>query len=349
MVDCDVHQDWATDAEFTKYLPKHYWDRGVTTPGQPGWNNPVAESGISRNDSLPEDGGPAGSDRDLLGEHLFEDFGVNYAVLTGPGANNAFGWHPNLHYGTAGVEAYNDWLIEEWLDRDERFLGSLSVVPADPEHAVEEIERVGDHDQMVQVILPGSYENPYGHKRYWPIYEAAENAGLPIATHVSSSSRGTSWAPATGAGIPLSYIEKHAVVPMPLVGNLASVVLEGVFVEFPDLQWLFVEGRFTWLPDMMWQLDKNWKGLGNQVPWLERQPSEYIRENCWFSTQPVPEPENPEHLTQMLDMVHAEETLVYASDYPHWDNDNPKAMLNGVDEDVRRKIFGENAREIYGL
>jgi len=348
VVDCDVHQDFTSEEEFTEYLPEHYHDRGVTVPGQPGWDNPVTESGISRTDAVPEDGGPAGSDYELLCEHLFEDFDVDRAVLTGT-MFNAIGMHPNLHYATAAIEAHNDWLIEEWLDRDDRFLGTMYVAPADPEHAVEEIERVGAHDQIVQVMMPGSHENPYGHRRYWPIYEAAEEADLPVATHVSSASRGTSWAAATGAGIPLSYIEKHAVGGMPLIGNMASVVLEGVFEGFPDLEWLFLEGRFTWLPDMMWQMDKNWKGLRDQVPWLERPPSEYIRDHCWFSTQPSPEPETPEQLSQMLEMIHADETLLFATDYPHWDNDNPEAIFNTVDEETRRKIYGENARELYGL
>jgi predicted TIM-barrel fold metal-dependent hydrolase len=349
IVDCDVHNDWASEEEFNAYLPEHFRDRGITPPGQPGWDNPIAKSGISRNDALPADGGPAGSDVDLLREQLLEDFGVDYAVMTGSLTNTAFAMHPNLHYATAAVEAFNDWLVERWLEVDDRFLGSLTVAPGDPEHAVSEIERLGTHDQMVQVLLPGTHEAPYGHRRYWPIYEAAERVGLPIATHVSSASRGVTWSAATGAGIPLSYAEKHVVGSAPLMGNLTSVVLEGVFVEYPDLEWLFLEGRFAWLPDAVWHMDKVWKGLKEMVPWLERPPSEYVRDHCWLSTQPVPEPEDPDHLQYILDMVHADETLLYASDYPHWDNDNPAAMLNGVDEETRRRIFGENARQVYGL
>jgi hypothetical protein len=63
----------------------------------------------------------------------------------------------------------------------------------------------------------------------------------------------------------------------------------------------------------------------------------------------IEEPETPEHLRALFEMLHADETLVYSSDYPHWDNDNPAAMLAEIDGDTRRRIFGENAREIYGL
>jgi len=48
-------------------------------------------------------------------------------------------------------------------------------------------------------------------------------------------------------------------------------------------------------------------------------------------------------------MLHADETVVYSSDYPHWDNDNPKAMLRHAEPEMRRRIFSENARDLYGL
>ena len=349
IVDCDVHQAWATEEEIARYLPDHFRDRGITPAGGPGWHNPIAKHGLARTDAVPDDGSPPGSDVDLMEEQLFEGFGVDYAVLTGPLTQVGLAVHPNVHYATAAIEAYNDWLIEEWLERDDRFRGSMMVVPHAPQHAVEEIERVGSHDRMAQVMLPGAHQSPYGHQGYWPIFEAAEDAGLPIVLHTATGSTGVAWAPTTGAGIPLSYFEKHATAVAPSMGQLVSMVFEGVFVEYPDLDVVFVEQRLGWIPDFMWHMDKLWKGLRDAAPWLDRRPSEYIRENVWFSTQPIAEPEDPEHFRHLLDMLHADETVVFSSDYPHWDNDNPMAMLRNVDRDTRRHILSENAREVYGL
>jgi uncharacterized protein len=84
---------------------------------------------------------------------------------------------------------------------------------------------------------------------------------------------------------------------------------------------------------------------------LKRLPSEHILDQCSFSTQPIEEAENDEHLLQMLDMIDAERTVIFASDYPHWDFDNPLAALNFIPADrkeLKRRIFVDNALALYG-
>jgi predicted TIM-barrel fold metal-dependent hydrolase len=50
----------------------------------------------------------------------------------------------------------------------------------------------------------------------------------------------------------------------------------------------------------------------------------------------------------MLRMMHAEKTVVFASDYPHWDFDNPLMAFNFFPADLKRRIFVENAMDMYG-
>ena len=48
-------------------------------------------------------------------------------------------------------------------------------------------------------------------------------------------------------------------------------------------------------------------------------------------------------------MLHAEKTVVFASDYPHWDFDNPlMAFTFFPRRRLKRRIFVENALELYG-
>jgi predicted TIM-barrel fold metal-dependent hydrolase len=47
-------------------------------------------------------------------------------------------------------------------------------------------------------------------------------------------------------------------------------------------------------------------------------------------------------------MIHAERTLLFSSDYPHWDFDDPLTALNTLPPEMRRRIVAENAIETYG-
>lgn len=98
----------------------------------------------------------------------------------------------------------------------------------------------------------------------------------------------------------------------------------------------------------MWRLDKNWKALRDELPWLKRAPSEYIVDHIRFTTQPMVEPKKRSHLEAMCDIISAERTLMFSTDYPHWDFDDPSRALRGLPENVRARVFAQNALEVYG-
>ena len=54
-------------------------------------------------------------------------------------------------------------------------------------------------------------------------------------------------------------------------------------------------------------------------------------------------------MARFMEWLHADEVLVYASDYPHWDWDEPTAILAGFDPQLRRRVLVENASELYGF
>ena len=48
-------------------------------------------------------------------------------------------------------------------------------------------------------------------------------------------------------------------------------------------------------------------------------------------------------------MIGAPEMILFSSDYPHWDFDNPKMALPALPSEWKEKIFWRNAAELYGL
>ena len=61
------------------------------------------------------------------------------------------------------------------------------------------------------------------------------------------------------------------------------------------------------------------------------------------------EPDEAKHLRSLIEWVGADR-LLFSSDYPHWDFDDPRfAFKTPLTEPERRKIFNGNARALYKL
>ncbi len=136
-------------------------------------------------DAATSDGSPAGSSYELMREQLLDEHNVEYAILTGFFYPTEMRVQPE--FATALAAAYNDWLLENWLAKDERFRGCVCVVAQEPEAAAREIDRVGAHPRVVQVMLPAIPHDVLGRSFYHPIFEAAVRNNLTIAFHQGSS------------------------------------------------------------------------------------------------------------------------------------------------------------------
>jgi predicted TIM-barrel fold metal-dependent hydrolase len=126
------------------------------------------------------------------------------------------------------------------------------------------------------------------------------------------------------------------------------MVTEGVFERYPGLKVVLYEGGIFWLPHVSWRFDKNWRAQRSETPWVKRPPSAYIRDHFFSTTYPLEAPPDPRALHQMLEMVGAERTLLFSSNYPNWDHGDPFEMVRDVPDAIRRRVMVENAQAVYG-
>jgi predicted TIM-barrel fold metal-dependent hydrolase len=268
---------------------------------------------------------------------------VELGILNATGVNGqAF---QNRDLGAAYATAVNHWQVVEWTAKEKRLKASIVVPFEDAVASAAEIDRWAGHPDFVQVLLLSRTSEPLGQKRYWPIYEAAVRAGLPIGIHAF----GFGGHPITGAGWPSYYIEEMVGHSQSCQALLTSMVFEGVFERFPKLNIVLVEGGFAWAPALCWRMDKHWERLRVETPHVKRPPSEYVREHVWFTTQPIEEPDNPQHLAEVIEWL-GWDRLMFSTDYPHWDFDDPLHTFKfAMTEAQKAKVFRDNAKALYGL
>ena len=306
----------------------------------------VNTSGVLRDDARAPDGSAPGADPAFTAEQLLDGNGIDRAVLIG-GEVLGLGAMPDPDAAAMISSAYNDWLAATWLAVDNRYRGYLVVGPQDPVLAAGEIRRAAQDERFVGVFLPLT-NILMGQRHYYPIYDAAAEIGLPVAVHPNSGEGIFRTSPPMAGGTPTYYVEWHSGLSQIFQANVISLICHGVFERFPGLRVIITEGGLAWVPDVMWRLDKNVKGLRDEVPWMKRLPSEYLVDHVRFTTQPMPEPRRRSHLHTLLEIVRAERTLMFSSDYPHWDFDDPRHVLTTLPAEIRDRVKAQNAIETYG-
>lgn len=352
IIDCDVHPALPGGlATLYPLMPAAWRERFRTKAGHLAVAAPLGfrfehpSGSAARMDARTPEGKPPGSDPDYLRKDLLDQHGISLAVLTSLQAGQFSAVTSGPDESAIITSAFNDYFLDVWPLKTERRLRLAMTVPVqDPRAGAAEIRRVGKRPEVCAVYLP-LINILIGNRYYEPIYEAAADLGLPILLHVTGTDSVYYGAPNQAGGWPENYPERYVSLSQIGEANLTSLCFSGVFEKFPSLKFMFVEYSFAWALPLMWRINRTWESLRWDVPWVKRPPREYVSERVRFSTQPLDEPADPEHLKQLITML-GPEHLLFSTDYPHWDNDMPAQSLLMLDKDVRRQILSENAMKV---
>ena len=356
IVDCDVHPLAKDIGLLAPYLTEE-WRRyfkvgsphGAGTNGfvyaraRDRFNHPNA---TYRLDSLPDAGGPAGSDPAFTISNHIAPYNITTALLL-----------PQEHYGVARFgnpaaavayeRANNEYLVDTWLSYDNRYTLAITVSGHDPKVAAAEIRRLGSLPGVVAIQLL-IMQQMAGSRWFDPIYEAACELSLPIVIHQNGGEGCYTYAQGPAGGSPRSYGERHAVLAQIGAANVMDMIMSGALQRFPQLRIVMVEWGFTWLSWLMSRMDYLWEGHRDASPWVKRPPSEYLAKHFTFTTQPLDATTTSEELSAMFGIKHLDRMLLFSSDYPHYDTDNPELTLKKIPKDMRARVCYQNAVDTFG-
>jgi predicted TIM-barrel fold metal-dependent hydrolase len=248
------------------------------------------------------------------------------------------------------VQAYNDWMVEEWSAGTDGRLIPLCLVPLwDPAAAAAEVRRnaargvpaVCFSEIPYHLGLPSIHEG-----EHWePFFEACEETDTVVCMHIGSSSKMPATSPDAPASVQATLSFNNA------MGSLSDFLYSGVLVRHPRLKLAYSEGQIGWLPyileraDDVWNQFRGWAFPREQVP--EPPSTYYYRQvfGCFFRDH---------HGIRSLDEVGVD-NITFEVDYPHSDSTwpNTKAVAEELfaelDDEATYKIVRGNAIRMLHL
>ena len=231
IVDSSVHIFFRHNEELRDYLEEPWKSRGIPHVEMDWYGAPDGE--YSKKIADDTEGYP-GSDPATVGRHLFEERGVDIAILH----PMTRGTLPDFRLDTAIVNAHNQMLVSRWLEDAEygdRFRGTIRVNPDDQKGAIEEIDRWAAHPRVVQIGIPLQSREMYGRAAVVSRSSSTRRiAGLPVAIHVETGT-GINLPP-TPSGHPRTYEHYATFMPLNYLYHLMNMIAEGLFESLSGAQ-----------------------------------------------------------------------------------------------------------------
>lgn len=250
--------------------------------------------------------------------------------------------------GLACVEAYNNWMVEEWCGDSNGRLIPICLIPLwDIDLAVAEVHRNAARGVRAVAFseIAAVLGLPSIHTGYWdPFFAACEETGTVVCMHIGSSSR----MPATSADAPPSVTASLA-----FGGAMMSVVdflYSGLLVRFPKLKLSYAESQMGWLPYILERIDDVWEDNQGwaQTKHIPEPPSTYFHRNMWVSF--FKDQTGIDNRARI-----GIDRITFETDYPHSDSTWPDTrataarLLDGLSDDDVYKIVRGNAIDLFQL
>jgi len=278
------------------------------------------------------------------------DYSVLYPTIAGL-AGETFGKLKDEEFELACVQAYNDWLIEEWADAGERFVPQC-LVPLSPiSETVKEIQRAVEkgHKGVVFPAVPMHLRDvPHiNEPDYDPVWATCQELGVPVCFHAGASTQ--LQLPAYSGLTPgLASALAALTRPVSSVMVVANFLYSRILLRYPKLKIVFAETTLSWGAYEIETADHQFERQRLHLDGYDLTPSEMFRRQCYFTGW---YDESAVDIRRYLGV----DNIMWETNFPltnsTWPNsqDQIAKSFQAVPEDERAKMLWGNAAELYKL
>lgn len=245
------------------------------------------------------------------------------------------------------AKAYNDWAIAYCAEEPDR-LKAVAVVPQqDMVLAAGEAERMYTEGVRTIMLRPNTVADMnVDDPAYDALWAVCQGRGLSVAVHEGF---GVAKIPRIGTERTRNTMQGHMVShPFEHMTAVLLLITGGVMERFPGVHFAFMESGATWAPFWLNRMDDHAEQFARDALALPENPSTYFHRQCFLGV------DAGDPLLPILVEHGLEETLLFCSDFPHFDARFPGAVSCLTDradigETVKRKVLCDNASRFYGL
>ncbi len=247
-------------------------------------------------------------------------------------------------FQAALCRAYNDF-IADYCKTSPRLKAVANLPICNPAEAAKELNRAVTKLGLVGGMLAAqAHSKNLGSPEFYPLYEEAQRLDTPVAIHAFGGDE-------AGSEIFEQFICLHTTGhPFPVLRQLTGMIFGGIPELFPKLKLAYLEIGCGWIPYWMERMDEEWEKRGKvEAPLCKKKPSEYITGGqIYYGCEPE------EKMMGFVVREFGSETLMYASDYPHWDASWPESAVliwarEDLSLDAKKNILQRNAERFYNL
>lgn len=261
-----------------------------------------------------------------------------------------------LIYGLA--DAHNRALLD-FCSVDRRLLPTAYVPLADFDRAKQTAEQAIKND-FAALLVPSACPRTHSpsHVGLFPVWRAAEEAGIPVLFHVGGGGKlldpnyfqnGLPIPPDFHGGAENFRSVDYMAIPFPVMQTLATLIIDGIMEQHPRLMFGVIEQGASWLPGWMRYLDSAADAFRRNEERLQKlslKPSDYVRRQIRATPYPA------EDVAWIAREAGAEIPL-FSSDYPHVEGGrNPvkrfETSLEHADESTKTRFYHDNFVALMG-